>query len=406
MSNFLKDFYKDKQSVGIEIIFQPDNTKVYNLILLKQEKGILFIESKEQITSLEDLKASIPTNVPVSLVLTGKGILHKTISINEKDTEITLLQKVLPNAQVDDFFIQKIAFNDELIISLIRKDQFELVLNEFSTISNQIITVSSGPFIAGCLLPLLPEKEEQITIDFLNYRLEYQNQLFSSYDLVAEKTDKEYDFSGNKVNSSLMLAFSAALSVFLPNQTEIKNNIQAVTFNNEEFYQKKIFKVRLGFALGILFLLMLINFLFFSTFFSKKNTLSEKVNLVQSQLQQHDTLMKEVEQKKSFLSEAGLLEASRISYYADQIAKDLSPSITLTELNINPIAKTVTPDGDILNATNKLIKITGQCTQTTILNEWIKLLEKKTWVKNVHMVNYTQLKSSEPGEFILEIYLP
>jgi hypothetical protein len=158
--------------------------------------------------------------------------------------------------------------------------------------------------------------------------------------------------------------------------------------------------------LAFLFFLMIINFMLFSTFFSKKNTLSTQVNLVQSQLMQHDTLLKEVQQKKEFLLNAGLLDDSRLSFYADQIAIDLPTSITLTELNINPITKNVTPEGDILNATNKLIKMTGLCTQTTILNEWIKILEKKTWIKNTHLVNYSQLKSSDPGEFILEIYLP
>lgn len=408
MSNFFKDIYKDKQSIGIEIIFQPDSSKIYNLILLKQDKGVLFIEkSKEQITSVDDLKTFLPKNVPISVVLTGKGILHKTISFQEKDTEITLMHKVLPNAQIDDFLLQQIVVNNDVIISLIRKEQFQLIIDELAPLSQQIISLSLGPFIADCIFPLIAHKDEQTTIDFLNYKLEYQNEQLTGYDLFAENTDKHYDFSGNKVSSSLMLAFSAALSIFLPNQLEIKNNVKAVATNNEEFFQKKVFKIRMGGALGILFLLLLVNFLFFSTFFTKKNTLSAKVTLVQTQLQQYDTLVKRVQQKKDFLLEAGLLEDSRISYYADQIAKDLSPSITLSELNINPIAKTITPEGDILTVTNKLIKVTGQSTQTTILNEWIKLLEKKSWIKNVHLVNYTQLRfPSEPGEFILEIYLP
>jgi|GEM_PF-1315624 len=407
MASFFQDLYKDKQSVGIEIIFQPDNTKVYNFILLKKDKGALFIEnSKEKITSIEDLKNRIPKNVPISLVLNGKGILHKTISVNEKDTEITLLQKVLPNAQIDDFYIQKIHLDDKIIASLIRKDQFQLAYDEILFLSTQIVFVSSGPFIASTLLSLLvTDQEENTIIDFLTYQLEYQNQLLVNYNLSSEKIEKEYNFSGNKVNSSLILSFSAALSVFLPNQTDIKNNINSVEINNEEFYQKKVFKLRLGSMLAVLFLLMIINFMLFSSFFSKKNTLSTQMSLVQNQLQQHDTLLKEVQQKKEFLSNAGLLENSRLSYYLDQMAIDLSPSITLIELNVNPIIKNVTPNGDILNSTNKLIKVKGLCTQTVVLNEWIKKLEKKKWIKNVHMVNYSQLKSSDPGEFIFEIYL-
>ena len=195
MASFFQDLYKDKQSVGIEIIFQPDNTKVYNFILLKKDKGALFIENcKEKITSIEDLKNLIPKNVPISLVLNGKGILHKIISVNEKDTEITLLQKVLPNAQIDDFYIQKIHLDDKIIASLIRKDQFQLAYDEILFLSTQIVFVSSGPFIASTLLSLLvTDQEENTIIDFLTYQLEYQNQLLVNYNLSSEKIEKEYN---------------------------------------------------------------------------------------------------------------------------------------------------------------------------------------------------------------------
>jgi Tfp pilus assembly protein PilN len=408
MAGLLSGLLKDKQAASIEVIIQPDNQRLYNFILVKEEKGSIYIDkSKIGITDPEELKKLLPSNVPVSLILNGKGIMHRIIPVTDKDTDTLLLQKILPNAQIQDFYIQQFpATENKVAVSVIRKDQFQLTIDEFSSFSQQIISVFSGPFIAANLLPLInANSDENETLHFSTYKLQFENRVLYSFDILHEKTEKEYDFSGNKVPSPLMLVFAGALSFFISDTTGIKNNIEYINFNRDEFRQKKLFRLQLGGILSFLFLAMLINFLVFSSFFSKKNKLSAQVSLVQNQLQMHDTLLKEIKQKKTFLEEAGLLEDSKLSFYADQLAADLPSYITLTELNVNPLVKNATPEGEVLNITNKFIKLSGHCSLTTILNEWINTLEKKKWIKNVRMINYSQLKSSEPGEFTLEIYL-
>jgi Tfp pilus assembly protein PilN len=97
-----------------------------------------------------------------------------------------------------------------------------------------------------------------------------------------------------------------------------------------------------------------------------------------------------------------MLQASRASYYADDLGRDLPVAILLSGMNINPFQKPKTEEEKI-SFQNKTIRVTGFCNQSLELNDWMQGLKKKTWVKNLVLLNYSQGKGMSSGEFLLQM---
>ena len=103
------------------------------------------------------------------------------------------------------------------------------------------------------------------------------------------------------------------------------------------------------------------------------------------------------------MSQLGILDASRTSYYSDQIAATVPTSIQLTELSINPLEKKLRKGEQEMVFQTNLIQVSGRAKRSTHLNNWIKTLKKYDWIKSVSILNYTQDNARVSGEFNIAI---
>ncbi|MGZ4157923.1 MAG: hypothetical protein ACXVED_12410 [Bacteroidia bacterium] len=95
----LENISRSKVAAGVEISFPPDGNPVINAVVLKKNsKGIHIENQYNTLNSIEDVIESIGTQIPVILLLNGKGVLSKKVSYSTSDDLKTLLNKVLPNA--------------------------------------------------------------------------------------------------------------------------------------------------------------------------------------------------------------------------------------------------------------------------------------------------------------------
>ncbi len=342
------------------------------------------------------------------LLINGKGVIHRKVHVNENDNPAALLNKVFPNVSLNEFTIQKTTISaTEAFVSVIRTKILseiteELVKNKLTAISGCFL----GPFVINELLPLINTNainNEQLTIG--NYQLQIREQQITDVTAIESNDHQPVVVGDDNVSQQLLFAFAGALSYFTGNHQGISNS-ESIAQLKEEFSQKEKFEFRGKVLLTATFLVLLINYFVFDNYWGKSNQMNSQLALTESALKRYETLKVEYAQKKDFLEQNGLLENSRTSYYADQLASNLPATIQWKSLNIHPLKKKkASEETNVLFFENKLITISGSCERSTELNDWMKEIKKKDWISDVTMVNYQQDNAKEDGEFLIEVKL-
>jgi Tfp pilus assembly protein PilN len=400
---------KSKSAAGLEIMIMPDGSYQYHLIVLRKKQSTLLTElQRKEVTSIAEIKQLIDPKIPLVLIVNGKGIVHRKVHAKETDTPAVLLNKLLPNAIVDDFVIQRTpVIAEESIVSVIRVNSLTDLISQL--IENQLTSVSAcflGPFVLTTVLPLLDRNA--IDNDYLhigNFRLKIQEHQIVDLEPAATASHDEIQIGNDQLSPQLIIPFAGALAYFTGHSDNI-SNADVLHQLKEEFKQKTKFEVRGWSLLVAAFFILIVNYLVFSNYWEKNKQMTAELQLTQIALQRYEKLKKEFDQKRLFLEQNGLLENSRTSYYADELAKELPASVQFTGLDIHPVKKKKPTEEDKgFSFENKLIQVSGNCQRNTELNEWMKKIKKKSWVEELVLLNYRQDNMQENGLFLIEIKL-
>jgi Tfp pilus assembly protein PilN len=390
---------------GIEIILQPEGKKTMNLVVLSVQKNMLYTENKKKgISSFDELKECLSPEVPVSLALNGRGILHKKIHQAQEAQGADLgIHLVMPNANAEDFYIQHFpGAKGECFVSIVRKNMLDEVMQEFHAHGFFVIDAGLGPFAASYLYPVFEDKK--INLPVAGFTLTFQEgqvKDFSSGETIG--TEKDISLGSEKIPVSLLLAYSAAFRVNLPGlESTLVNNPQ-INALKEEFRHKKIFRIFGWGSLIFLLTALLINFLLFDHYSKKNNELLAKESMYRGMVTRMDTLQKKVNEKESFLEEAGWLDYSRASFYSDRIASTVPASVKLNKLSVNPADDKRSRSERKLIFNKGQVKISGTCSKPTDLNVWIRRIQKMNWVSAVEIENYFYDNKIRSGNFYLLI---
>ena len=399
----LNGLLDSSSAAGVECILHPDGKSVFNLFVLKKERSKLKTESSYTGIDFETIKKVVSTKVPVSLVINGKGIIHKKINVSGKEDFSSLLHKIFPNANPSEFYVQHTSPDRSSIafVSIIRKNIVDDIIARFSNSGFYIVSCSMGPFTITSVLPLLdnPTGGELI---IANHKLNLHEGGIENYqqlDSIVETNP--ISIGGESVKQELALSFALAISYF--SGFSLDHNISSVRSHKEEFRQKTIFHFAAWAALVFFFVSLLINYFLFDHYSHKKKEYSSQVSFSKDMLQRYDTLKKQIDQRQKFLEQAGLLEASRSSFYADRLAADIPVAIQLSQMQLFPLIKSSNESNNKMDFLQKDIRISGSCKRSTELNEWMNSIKRKDWVREVAILNYTQDKSQDEGEFSIEI---
>lgn len=404
-----KNIIRSKTAVGVEVILLPENAYEINVVVLKKIKSILAIEKqKEGIVSFEELAQLIDPKLPIILVLNGKGIIHRKVTFFENDTQVTLLNKVLPNANLNEFDLQETSISSSQgFVSLIRSSIINEIIEQLKKNKlTGIVGCLLGPFVINNLLPLINTdiiSNEQLR--FSSYQLQIREQQITEIGSTEEEEEEAIQIGDDRIQPKLLIAFGAALSYFLGADAGIAKS-ELIDNIKEEFKQKQKFEF-IGWSLLIAaFSVLLVNYFVFNNYWTKTRDLSSTLASNQSALNRYDTLKVEFEKKKEFLQQNGLLENSRTSFYADKLAGSLPSSIQWIDVNIHPVKKKqVNDETEGFFFENKSIKISGKCQRSTDLNDWMKEVKLKSWISSVTLLNYTQDNATDDGLFLIEIKL-
>jgi hypothetical protein len=393
-------FLQGKLAAGIHLNVLADGKWLMHIVQLEERKGQISIVAKySHVLSLDEAVSYVPVSIPIILSVEGKGVIHRQIIA---DSNTPPLLQVFPNARPEDFLVQAQHVNDnQLIVTLIRNETIVEILKAFKEKGFYLFNVFLGPFSLNGLWSLFDIPQEDYDIDF--YKISITGNVISSLETVPSRfPEKDFLIGGDKILSTLLIPYANAVTFFakVPGTLSFSNDISRLS--RDEFTYKKVFRLAAAGLLGLLFFILLVNYLLFDRFNSKyiQSNLQYKSGL--ELVNKLENLKKELNLKEALIEENGLLANSRFSFYADNIAARVPQQIMLTSVEINPVLSKPKTDKEF-NINHNHIIIEGQCMFSLMLDEWMETLGKETWVKRMEVLQYKQENKGTPGEFIIQI---
>lgn len=404
MLSFLDKYslIKGKTAFGVELIYTSKNA--FSLIALELigNKDGLKVGRKFVNVSIEKLAEENKKKIPIYISIGGKGIIHKKVKYNDRVKDKDFIHLILPNASINDFYLQKtILSNNECWISIVRKDVLDILLEQLSDLNLFGIEIYLGPFVLTNIFPLLNQAE---VLTASHELIIEDNEVLHMDSLGSVSGGKEYDIDGEKINSHEIIAFGAVLSHFASLANVIPITCETVVLNKENYLHKNKF-VTLGIGFLLFFFAIAIgNLIMMSIVSTTNNELQYQIMSKKEAVNELKHLREEIKTKEQFVANSGVAQASKISFYADQIALSIPEKIQLNQLFINPLEKRIDKAEDIHFLYNTII-LTGTVSKGIVLNNFIKKIKKYDWIQDVNIISFVQDNVNVVGDFEIEIHI-
>lgn len=402
MLNFLNHikFVRGLHAFGVEIIYNTkDSFTVIATELISSKNGIETGRKYTNIT-IEELAKENSKKLPIYLSLNGKGIIHKKVKTHEKTTPQELLNQVLPNANLKEFYLQQsIISKSECWVSVVRKELIDGLIKQITTLNLFVIQIYLGPFILENVTTIIATNSLLTTTQEITLENNHINHIDG---LGSVAGGEEYTIDGEQVNSHELIAFSSAFSHFIPSRNIVPINCEEIANIQQEHLYKNKYTV-VGFSMILFFFIITITNVFISNSIeSASNELQYQITSNQQYYDELAHLKTALATKEQFIQNSGVAKAAKISFYADQIALTVPNSIQLDRLFINPLTKRINKAEDI-HFTYNSIKISGVVNRSIELNNWIKELKTYEWVNDINIISFIQDNLKTPGEFEITV---
>ncbi len=402
MRNIFKniDILSPKDILAVEAIYIAENNWEFQLVNVKKVKNSVQFDSIRSVASTTELFQLIKSKTQVSLVVTGRGIINRKVAVQNNDDKEKIIQKIFPDAQVNDFVTQIFDINDNLkLVSIARIDIIENLIALFSKNKIPVVDVNIGPFGINNIIPLLNNVDSVICNSF---KLKIKDNVIYDFEITENIEDIKYLVSDAPISSKSLIAFASGINYLVNFKESNSSEIILINENKKEHYYANLFKYGGWAMLIFFFVLLLINFLLFENYNKKFQKISLKVSEYNYLLTKYDTLNNDLKSKKKFLEESGLLNNIKLSFFADRVVSDLPKNIKLTELNIFPLKEKQQKmkEAEFIRNT---IYIKGLSQNGTFLNDWVKILKTYKWIAEVNIVDFIQENFATPALFNIEI---
>lgn len=382
------------KTAGVEIIILPDGKLQVHYVILNVKGRILSRETGGSVSSIDALAERIDPHIPLSVTLNGKGILHKKVSATADKS----LSALIPNAKPGDFYVQEHSCPAHVFISLIRKDTADPILTALRAHGYLVSALHFGPFGADKLnqaLHLFGEKGV-----FAGHVFNYQENILQDHSR-QEPVPADLNIAGENLEDIFLIAYASAFNNLTAPEKPISDSIRK---DREEVHYKSLFRFSAAAVLVFFFLLLLVNFFLFNRFSNENQHLSLSQRNSQAEVAQLQQVQEEIDRKEAFLTHAGWMEPSRVSYLADRVASTVPASVQLSAIRINPVDEKASRTARDYLFKNDTLLVSGSCRRPTDLNTWIDRIEQFDWYRSVTIETYAFNTKSGLGEFTLIIH--
>ncbi|WP_374175214.1 PilN domain-containing protein [Flavobacterium tructae] len=376
-----------KQYIGIEH-FTLNNEDKVSLLLVENKKEGLVIAKKDRVNYNGKIAEKWDSKLPFFLIVNTNQVIQKEVSgIDPSDEK--LLHKAFPNTNWEEFYFEIWRLKTKSIIAITRKSYLDEMLANYVTQKISITGISLGICSIAEIVDYTTETEFYTNHQAVSRQ--EQNQIITSEALESAVI---YNINDLQLENRQLLAFSGILRMIMNNTP----NTGSVVSYSEELYdvynQKVFFGQGLKVMVAVVFVILVLNFLFFSHYYKLAQETSETLLVNKSSVEDVNQLKKRIivkeEKVKSILGKT----TSQSSLMINEIARKVPSSIVLTELAFNPLEKKVKLEEPIL-VQEKTITISG----TTIANEaftrWVEEIEKLNWVDKVLITHFGKNEANE-----------
>ena len=402
--SMLEQYHRINQAAGVSIHFRQDGTVNINCCSVIAKGNQLDIDKKVQdIQTVEGLIKHFQAKTAMALNLSGKGILHKQIEKTEVIDQGNF-SKILPNAGIDDFYIQNFISGDSSFVSVIRKSEADKWIDQLKEQDLAPLALSLGPFPVEQIIPQLNVYGGEIKFAGNIIRRNEQSHWTSyRYDDTAQ-TPFALKIESEGINEKLLIPYAAAFQLILAAKLDsIQANVPLLDNQfNSRLSDIKI-KVNGSLILFAFFVLLLINFMVFSWLNTANIQLASKVSQFAQNTSNIQDIGEQVKTKEGLLKTLGWDGGINKSALIDQLAAMMPEEISLKEVAINPIDLNSSRTQRSLIYFNRRINITGTADKIIPVNEWMARIKTSPWVKNIQMESYAYNNELNTGQFIITL---
>ena len=219
---------------GVECL-QKGEGLCYRVCWLKKEKNSAkILRQVDQIEGIEALKAALEPGMPVVLGLNVKGALHRLLE-RPPESDEAALAAVFPSAQPADFQVQQVPTATKTLVSVMRKDRMNALVEPLLAAELWVVQVWLGPFIVQDILPILPHWTATLQVG--EHRLEVEQQQIVGFSKAMPQDPQAFNIGGETVAEPLVYALSLALGALTqPNQPGLP--LETVAQRRVDFYYK------------------------------------------------------------------------------------------------------------------------------------------------------------------------
>ena len=363
----------------------------YTFSVFQEKKGELKqLKHSKSYSQIEKLWKELPKNAPFILHLSGKGILNKKVKNKPNYRSSALL-----NANEDEFYFYEYTTQENVFISVLRKDVLNNEILKFKAKSLFVVDTFFGPFIleTNQVIPNSPNqfKTDKNTYSFKDGKLDHYTK--------SNDTDHPNAINLGKQKTKEIYATAIAKKYY---ENKKQNKVNSGLFAKDQ--QRKILFNRAGiFVLSFFLISLTLNFVWIDQLNKKVALQNEKLAIHQEALNQIKQLKDEKKRKLKLLRTSGILNSNFISFYLDELAATIPSSISLEGLEVYPIQNNIKPN-KLIKINDQSIFISGLTQNSQPLNNWIQDLSQKEWIEKIEILSYNK-KRKNNYEFEIEMRL-
>ncbi len=398
-----KYFKAGRQMAGLEVLLQPDGSYLMHLVRLGAEGTVVrIVDQHTDIVSLDALADLVPGNVPVYLVVNGKGILNRRVAATPGREAGNDIGALLPNAKATDFYLQEYPGSAGRFITVIRQSNLNALLDALVDKGLWVVWVGLGPYVVCSLLPLMERPPAELS--FAGHQLAFDRSELTEC-LYADGAGLEGHVvvGEERIGKGYLIAYAAGLQAVLPAASAASLAVPRVESRREVFGQAKALRQVAALVTGGLLLALLVNFSLYRRYYDQHRQLQAKQAVGDGLLRRLDSLQQKVGEQEAFLTHAGWTGFARTAPYTDQLAASVPATVRLTELTVNPLDEKQYRTDRKMTFENHQMRLAGTCSKPTDLNPWVRYIESFKWVKAVEIRNYTFDDKAREGHFNITI---
>ncbi len=327
----------------------------YRGVQTKLSNGELNISSTQETEDLEQLAVLIPKGSQVFLVYSGNQVITKEVAvINDPNKQV---KTAFQSLDLTDFYFEIYTKDGKASVAICRKPVIDELINTLKQKKIFVTDFSLDGLLAESFQEVLHDQQLEVTET-------YEPAFNGAYTLASKNRKTQTGFS------------EAGQQLY------------------QTYAQERFYKLGLPAAVGFILVALIINFLFFNSYYGQVEELRQLSSLNESQRENLINLREEVAKKEQLLKDVARSSGSKSSYYLDQIAATLPEALLLDEFNYQPLIKAIKEDQPIELEPNTII-IKGTTRENRELSQWISQLENLDFVKQIAITDLEQLDNKE-----------